>query len=834
MDAKKHDDADSIMAAHVMNLALVLPGGKNTKEWHEVCEKVKGNLEEVQEARDIPFNLAQLADPNQAAIPEDVLDLAKVIKSARFYFWDNVANCPEAPKVWPRGKNIPIALFSKELCSKMRFQHYGHCSVVAGFFWAFGQALQNPAWKDKVEGFECLCVNASADYKLVSNQAEVNILAFNAVEENEESRENDGFTGARRALLIAFGVKSVLKEKMKGKAGKGKWTFEEVQVWLKKNIRFHDEKSIPSVHTCRGLYSIVTGFMQNQRAFAAYREAAQLYGRSTLFDDYSKLLIMKNRSRSTEDLAFIAEWLLVDMKANAQPPKMPDNPSQRALNQQGSPITVAQVTRDALMFLLQENVPLNWLPFAELTKLLVQPRHLLEMFPPGGQTPETTVELLTACPSSLKQAAFLSSRIVNASESNPWRQKVCAVLKQKRTFSVSAIELHEMIQQVFEDDWVSFQGARNMDADEKIKKAKSESREDDTQKNKAEEGETAGKTAGEQEELAAGTRNNRVSRTDARAIAKKKAQDVYANPGVVILTPGNWETDTLEKLMRAQLVHADQGAFVGFFFAGSDGEACVHPGQNKCLRETPLKKARLSSFCHGLNCIMVECRDVVVIGAGRVDGNEQIVEQVVADMKWGYQTIGVVTAREAYDDFILSGSPRKRRRLKRGFATTKYAQNFFICWKISRHKRHSHLRITRGVRQFVDKGSPISSDMMMDCPQVELNEIYAVSVEDKKEALGQSGQEEAQKNVAALNTPPQNLTSSPIKDAADQDLTSSPTKEAYIYDQGGGQEGTVRVWISKMGHWATLWHHFSMLLANASHDILLHMGRYLLCHLLGW
>ena len=747
--------------SYVKNLSFIMPGGKTPEEWHKVCEKVKGDLEEVQEARDIPFNLAQLADPNQAAIPGDVLDLPNVIKSAKFYFWDNEANCPKAPNIWPRGKNIPIALFSKELYGQCSFPHYGQCSVIAGFFWAFGQAVREPAWKRQIWGFEKLCVNALADYKVVSNQAEVNILAFNAVEENEESQENDGFTGTRRALLVMFGVQSLLKEKRKGE----KWTFMEVHVWLKENIKFHDEKSIPSVHTCKHLYSVAIGFIQNERAFAAYREAAQLYGRSTLFDDYSKLIIIKNRSRSKEDLAFIAEWLLGDMKANAQPPKLPDNPSLREIGQPGGPISLAQNTRDALMCLLEESVPPNWLPFAELTRLLVQPRHVFEMFPPGGQAPETTVKRLAACPSSLKQAAFLSRRILNASKSNPWRLKVCSYLKQRKKQFLSAIELHEMFHHVFEDDWASFQKARDMEAGEKIKKAKSESPEDDrqksefpednTQENKAEEGEAADKTTGKQ---------------DARAIAQKKSQDVFVKPGVVILTPENWESDTLEKLMQTQLVHADQGAFVGFFFAGSDGEAPVHPGQNKCLRQTPLKKARLSSFCHGINCIMVECRDAVVIGVGRVDGNEQIVEQVVAEMRWEYQTIKAVTARRAYDNFIKSGSPQKKRRVQRGLGTTKYAEKFFICWKTLKEQRHSRLRIRSGVRRFVDKGSRITSDMMMECPQVALKEIFAVSAQDQNEALGQSMQKTQQD--AALNTH-KDLTkdADAAKDADDQDFT---------------------------------------------------------------
>ena len=109
-------------------------------------------------------------------------------------------------------------------------------------------------------------------------------------------------------------------------------------------------------------------------------------------------------------------------------------------------------------------------------------------------------------------------------------------------------------------------------------------------------------------------------------MARKRAQQLYTNPGRVILTPENWQRASLEKMLKAQIAKEDQGAFVGFFFAASDRAACVHPNQNQCLRQAPLKKARLSSFCQAVNSIMVESRDAVVISEGKVDGNQQVVE----------------------------------------------------------------------------------------------------------------------------------------------------------------------------------------------------------------
>ena len=49
---------------------------------------------------------------------------------------------------------------------------------------------------------------------------------------------------------------------------------------------------------------------------AAYQEAETAYGRQTMFDEYSRLTITNQTSRSPEDLAFIAEHKVADVGAN--------------------------------------------------------------------------------------------------------------------------------------------------------------------------------------------------------------------------------------------------------------------------------------------------------------------------------------------------------------------------------------------------------------------------------------------------------------------------------------------------------------------------------------
>ena len=111
----------------------------------------------------------------------------------------------------------------------------------------------------------------------------------------------------------------------------------------------------------------------------------------------------------------------------------------------------------------------------------------------------------------------------------------------------------------------------------------------------------------------------------------------------------------------------------------------MHTDQNKCLREAPLKKARLSSFCQAIDGIMAECQDAVVIGVGRVKGNDRIVQEVVADMKWQYKTIDAVMERTAYDEFVRSGNPAKKRKRSHWgrLGTTKYKEAYYLCWKTS-------------------------------------------------------------------------------------------------------------------------------------------------------
>ena len=706
--------------ARVDALKKQTPGGKTPSQWEKICEQVKTDMTKNKEARNIPFNMAHLSDPGQAAIPEDLLEISKVIKSAKYYFWDSNAKCPKVPQVWPRGRNVPIAIFSEDIAKASPFQHFGHCSIVAGFFWSWAQAIQNPEWKSMLPKFEALCINALADYTFVRNQQEVNILAFNAVEGHEESRENDGFTGARKALLVEFAVKNVKKA---GKPG-AKVKYDEVAAWLKSNIKFHDENAAPSANTCRDLHAVSSLFLKNKRAFAAYQEAETLWGRSTLFDEYSKMVILVQKCRNPSDLAFVAEWLLADMKANCgSPPDAPDKVSQARLKEVGGPICIAQATKDAVQWLMTTDVPPSWAPHSDLLQELAQPSRFRELFPAGVQTPETTVKLLAGCPGSIKDLANILKMVHGSS--HDWSEKLKGFINGTRLWSIPTEKLNQLFE-VFAEDWTLFQEAC-CDESGKPKPKKGVLPEDPKKKD-------AGKTAPDAQE------DTKDKSQEVLELAREKARAVYTNPGVMILRPERWETAALGVMMKQQLTFEDLGSFTGFYFVDSDRLARVHPSQNKCLRHAPVSRARLLHFCQAMDTVMTPNKDTVVIGVGRAEGNAQTILELVGELGWSHKPIDVISTRENYDTFIKSGSAKKKRRLHRGLATVKYIQTFMVCWKPSRDSA-SGLSIKSGTRQYVDIGSSIASDCMMEAPVVQLKEIYEVTVDMQQRAFGGGGVE---------------------------------------------------------------------------------------------
>ena len=93
---------------------------------------------------------------------------------------------------------------------------------------------------------------------------------------------------------------------------------------------------------------------------------------------------------------------------------------------------------------------------SELLKELTSPAALRQLFPIGGQTPESTVKRLAPCPSSLKHAINMVTAILKM-EAN-WLKKLKGYLHGARVWKVPDDKFRELFKDF--DEWEQFEAAR--------------------------------------------------------------------------------------------------------------------------------------------------------------------------------------------------------------------------------------------------------------------------------------------------------------------------------------------------------------------------------------
>ena len=319
---------------------------------------------------------------------------SKAERSARYYFWDQQLDLPQAPDAWPRSQNIPISVLQADLDSPSR-RHYGQDSLLCGFWWAYAQAIkvgQIATQKGDVEAkeadartkkFERLCLNALADWKVFVVEDDVIKATFQSIEDSEEQRENNGFTGFRKILLVCWALQVIKRDKPKEK----QISHDEVAEWLHQNLRFHDEKQRPTANVVRDLTHLAKNVLKKKRVMEAVQEVEVLWGRNTMFDDYSKLTVMVNKSRGADDLAFMVEMMVVRMKASTKEGDLPDNPARGSLQGKHGDPAQTQLARDTLAW-IRKTGPASWKAHEEILKDLFTPTGFQKLFPipRAGQT----------------------------------------------------------------------------------------------------------------------------------------------------------------------------------------------------------------------------------------------------------------------------------------------------------------------------------------------------------------------------------------------------------------------------------------------------------------
>ena len=466
----------------------------------------------------------------------------------------------------------------------------------------------------------------------------------------------------------------------------------------------------------------------------AIQETEMHWGRKTLFDDYTKLTGIMNKSRGVDDLSFIVEYLAAKMKRTTKEDCLPDNPSKTQLLSKNGDIAVAQLCRDFLSHIKKKAGNLWSGVDQQVLQSLMTPTGFDIMVPvalggetpaDGGQTPSEAGNafkiVMAGAPNSLRVGVSLIGGVLR-------RPEFLRVAGGLLTHPPSGgIDHDKALQSAFEEDLATFQDALLTESgEEKSKTHPDNSKVATSSKQSMEEKET-----GDCEYL---DPDGKPNKTSVEKAALEKAWNVMGHdPGLVVLSPASWCEQALQTMLGSQVAHGGLGRAIGFFDPKCDEDCRVHPGQNVFLNYPAVNRDRLEAFMTAFSSIMKDSEDVIVILEGRVPQNRDVILQLVAKFKWSHKELIMVADKEAFDDVLSQGNTGKRRRIRRGFATAKFRESVFVCW---RGKQPPKPRAK--IRKFLDAGSRVADDVILNVPVLPVGSRPRVDADVKLAVLKNS------------------------------------------------------------------------------------------------
>ena len=152
--------------------------------------------------------------------------------------------------------------------------------------------------------------NTPFSFRFFQTEAERFAAATELLDEVEDQREYFGLDLGRLMCVVKEAKKYVSLERQ-GQNLTEKVQNTHVSEWLAAKVKWSDPKRCPSAATVGQLLQIASSLSHASKAQAAMALARAHFGRATLFDEYSKVLILCQRSTTSEDLDFLAEFLAV-------------------------------------------------------------------------------------------------------------------------------------------------------------------------------------------------------------------------------------------------------------------------------------------------------------------------------------------------------------------------------------------------------------------------------------------------------------------------------------------------------------------------------------------
>ena len=271
----------------------------------KILTALKGPAMEI---RNVCCNLAW-TKPLAESLEGDKLSMSLIQKYAHSTFWCKQSNQPRAPQLWPAGVVIPIACMQREdLAPKTTWLRYGADVAVAGFWFAFATAKKMKLQEAEINSFRALARNVPMTFRYFSNEAERFAACTETFDQIESLREYFGLDLTRLVCVVQQAQKFVQADKLGQKVHN-----QDISDWLHKNVTWSDVKRCPSSNTVGQLLTIGNALAEAPKAVAAMALARATFGRDTLFDEYSKVLILVQKASGPKELEFLVEFLVVKL-----------------------------------------------------------------------------------------------------------------------------------------------------------------------------------------------------------------------------------------------------------------------------------------------------------------------------------------------------------------------------------------------------------------------------------------------------------------------------------------------------------------------------------------
>jgi hypothetical protein len=646
--------------------------------------------------------------PMEVAVHGMQDSLESITAIAKHHFWNQKDGCPEAPSLWPRQYNIPIKVFSSEhLPRQGEWHRYGFDGLVKAFWFAVSEVvnmIESAKRKNDAESrkasesiltrFRTLARNVLYDVRWFADEGEALVAAAQLMETAEEMREHFGFTGFKKILITKEFVAS-LKKQNNGTDP----TFEEVAKFMNEHIKWSDASQAPSSNNVRDFLKIAKEFDGNPGASAAVQAAQALYGRRTIFDEYSKLLVLCNRASTKQDLAWLCEWIYVGMKRQSGEP---DKASLAELKNKAGDVSIALVTRRIVHHLLDKFCPQDE---ARLLTMFKSPTQWDRTFPSqstGAKGSRNSIQesLIAASKLIRKLSQFLNQLMDGAHKS-----QLKGLLASPPPGGVTV------------EKCLGLPGMKPLVEEIETEHAACSSQPDTA---------SQVENAIEAESLAQdsiGGEDDKDSKGKLLSDAAKLATDFMATR-VVIMSP---EADTQEalKLCLAGQICNMTGRMVAYFDTKCDDEARVLENASKTnhFRLTPpVNSERLNRFCDAMDSVMAEGRDFVVIAEGRGRSGGRIVDACINRLKW--QSRALILNY----DINMMGQLQVAKKM-RSFGCGASSESLLICWKGKVPK------VTVKQHKYVDPGSATHWNTLNHVPVVLPEGLAQVPVMKKNQVL---------------------------------------------------------------------------------------------------